>query len=101
MFRCECGFEAKTVQGLAAHRRGRHVSSNAAALLVTLEELKVGGRLERIDAARVQSLRSMAESLDLDASNAALWRQYREALKELTADDSDDSVDEAIKAMFA
>lgn len=101
MHRCECGFEAKSAGGLAAHRRARHQSSNVAALLVTFEELKAMGRLERIDAARVQGLRSMAESLDIDPSNAALWRQYREALRELTADDSGGSLDDDLASLYA
>ena len=53
-----------------------------------------------IDAAAVQALRSMAQALDSDPSQAALWRQYREALRELTADDSSNSVDEALAALY-
>ncbi len=60
-------------------------------LLRTLAELRRMGRLEPVDAAVVQALRSMARALDEDPGNAALWRQYREALRELTADDDDGS----------
>lgn len=67
----------------------------------TIAALREAGRFERVDSARLQMLRSMARALDADAANAALWRQYREALKELTADDSSDSVDEALSHLFA
>lgn len=77
------------------------VSSNVKALEETLSSLRDTRRLERVDEALVQGLRSMAGALDLDPSNAALWRQYRETLKELTADDVDGSVAEGIAALFA
>lgn len=77
------------------------VSSNVKALEETLSSLRDTRRLERVDEALVQGLRSMAGALDLDPSNAALWRQYRETLKELTADDSDGSVAGEIAALFA
>jgi len=67
----------------------------------TLKELRRLGRVEKIDAAQVQALRSMARALDADPWNAALWRQYREALRELTADDSDGSFDEAAAGLLA
>ena len=75
-------------------------SSNAIELERTLAELDQIGRVEKIDAAAVQALRSMAQALDSDPSQAALWRQYREALRELTADDSSNSVDEALAALY-
>ena len=67
----------------------------------TLRELRRLGRLEKIDAAAVQMLRSMAHALDADPGNAALWRQYREALRELAADDGSGSVDAALAGLFA
>lgn len=76
------------------------MATNVEALTVTLCELRRMGRFEQVDAARLQALGSMAGALDLDPSNAALWRQYREALRELTADDSDGTVDEAIRELF-
>lgn len=76
------------------------MTTNADALDQTLEHLRSVGRIEVIDAARVQALESMARALDADPSNAALWRQYREALRELTADGSSDSVDEALEKLF-
>ena len=60
------------------------------------------GRLEPLDAAAVQALRSMAGALDGDPGNAALWRQYREAVRELTCDDgADGSFEEAVAALSA
>jgi len=57
------------------------------------------GRLERVDAARVQMARSMARALDENPQNAALWRQYHVVIMELTADDGD-SVGDAIAELF-
>lgn len=68
--------------------RKKELTPNVKALGITLARLKDAGRIEDVDSARVQALISMAECLDLDSSNAALWRQYREALRELTANDS-------------
>lgn len=47
------------------------------------------GRIEEVDAARVQMLRSMAEALDSKPYNSQMWKEYREALWELTADGDD------------
>jgi hypothetical protein len=76
-------------------------TTNSGQLEQTLRELRRLGRIEKIDAAAVQALRSMARALDADPSAAALWRQYREALRELTVDDSDSSAGDAIEALFA
>ena len=76
-------------------------TTNRGQLEQTLKELRRLGRIEKVDAAGVQALRSMALALDGDPSNAALWRQYREALRELTADDSDGSADAALAALYA
>jgi hypothetical protein len=75
-------------------------TTNHGQLEQTLKELHRLGRIEKIDAAFVQALRSMSFALDGDPSNAALWRQYREALRELTADDDDGSADAALAALF-
>jgi hypothetical protein len=75
-------------------------TTNRGQLEQTLRELRRLGRLEKIDAAAVQALRSMAFALDADPSAAALWRQYREALRELTADDDDGSADAALAELF-
>lgn len=78
------------------HRRRSHVDeekpqgANAKAIDQTLAELRRIGRLEKIDAARVQALKSMAVALDQNPFNSQMWREYREALGELTADDGGD-----------
>ena len=76
-------------------------TTNRGQLEQTLKELRRLGRIEKIDAAAVQALRSMAFALDEDPSRAALWRQYLEALRELTADESDGPVDAALESLFA
>lgn len=48
------------------------------------------GRIETIDAARVQLLRSLADRLDgRSSSNAQMWKEYREALERVTVDGDD------------
>lgn len=104
--RCDaCGFVAKSKGGLASHRRAKHADvqvkrywSNVDALEQTLAELDRMGRFETIDAARVHMLRGMAAALDLFVDNAALWRQYREALDDLLRDD-DSADDDLVKAL--
>jgi hypothetical protein len=77
-------------------------TTNRGQLEQTLKELRRLERIGKVDAAAVQALRSMAFALDADPSNAALWRQYREALRELTADDgADGSFEEAVAALSA
>lgn len=76
-------------------------TTNRGQLEQTLKELRRLGRVEKIDAAAVQALRSMALALDLDPSNAALWGRYLAALRELTADDDGGSADAALAELFA
>ncbi len=76
-------------------------TTNHGQLEQTLRELRRLGRIEKVDAAAVQALRSMSAALDADPANAALWRQYREALRELTADDTDGTADAALAELFA
>jgi hypothetical protein len=76
-------------------------TTNRGQLEQTLKELRRLERIGKMDAAVVQALRSMAYALDADPGNAALWRQYREALRELTADDDNGSVDAAIANLFS
>lgn len=96
-----CGFEAKNGAGLSAHRRakhGRRQGPNRRAAEETLAELRRMGRLEEIDAARVQTIRSIADALDVDDTNAQLWRTYREAIEDLMRadDDADDALTKAL-----
>lgn len=71
--------------------------TNRGALEITLSELDRMGRLERVDAAQVQALRSMAESLDEKPFNSQMWKVYGEAIERLTADDSGDgNIDELL-----
>lgn len=102
----DCGFVGKTPAGLGAHRRRKHPAAvvvggpNVQAIAVTLAELARMGRLEKVDSARVQALRSMAASLDENPFNSQMWREYREAIGELTADDGDDgSVDDLVNEL--
>jgi len=75
-------------------------TTNHGQLEQTLRELRRLGRVEKIDAAAVQALHSMAFALDDNPQNAALWRQYREALRELTADDDDGTSAAALAELF-
>lgn len=76
------------------------MGSNASELGKTLKHLQDMGRLEKVDAAGVQMLRSMARALDDNPQNAALWRQYREALQQLTRGESDGRLDDALAGLF-
>ena len=99
----DCSFEAKSRAALAGHRHRSHSQStgtNVAAVEVTLAELKRLGRLEKIDSARVQALRSMAAALDLNPFNSQMWKEYRESIGDLTADGSNDgAVDDLINEL--
>jgi hypothetical protein len=66
--------------------------TNRDAVEETLSALDQLGRLERVDSALVQALRSMATALDFDPQNAALWGRYLSALDGvLGANDDADS----------
>lgn len=104
MNRCECGFIAKSPTGLAAHRRQKHPQvggDNRRALERTLELLRFEGRLENLDAARVQMLRSVADKLDKGDQPAQLWKVYGEALEDITRkkDEPGDDLKEALAAI--
>ncbi|MFW6033984.1 MAG: terminase small subunit [bacterium] len=91
-----------TPRSRQARRPGETAGTNAAQLETTLAAMAEMGRFERTDSARVQSLRSLARAVDADPGNAALWRQYREALRELSRDgDGSGSLDDEINAMYA
>jgi hypothetical protein len=87
----ECHGSFKTPKQLIDHRRKKHTDTkgeNRAAMEITLAELKRGGRLDPIDEAKVQMVRSLADELDRDPTNAQMWRTYDEVVKDLTADDT-------------
>lgn len=75
--------------------------TNAAALELTLSAMANCGRIEDIDAAAVQALRSMAATLDEDPTKAALWREYLNALAEVRRanDDADSGLADALAAI--
>jgi hypothetical protein len=55
------------------------------------------GRVENVDAARVQALKSMAAALDQNPFNSQMWREYREAIEGLAGNDGgSDSIDELL-----
>ena len=65
----------------------------------TIAELDRLGRFEEVDAARVQSLRSMAAALDANPFNSQMWRELRESLSEVTR--ADDEADDGLAAALA
>lgn len=84
---------------MAARRKA--YASNTTALNATLTELHRLGRIETLDAAQVQLVRSLAAAVDADPASAGLWRQYREALADLLRadEDADQELAEALEAL--
>lgn len=66
------------------------------ALEVTLSELHRLGRIEKIDTAAVQVLRSMANVLDEAPRSPQMWQQFRIALEELVRTDDGPDLDDLI-----
>lgn len=62
-------------------------SPNLKALNRTLRIREDMRQIEEIDAAKIMLLRSLARAVDVYPDNAALWKQYRDALKELSGSD--------------
>lgn len=73
--------------------------TNAEALEKTLTCLAATRKVEDVDAAAAQALRSMAAALDADPTKAALWREYLDALSEVRRadDDADAGLADALK----
>jgi hypothetical protein len=68
-------------------------TTNSVAMAATVAALRGAGRVEDVDAAVVQMALGLAESVDADPGNAALWREYRaveERLRGLGDGGSDD-----------
>ena len=83
-----------------AKRQPKQPASNVEAVEKTLAELDRMGRLEDVDAARVQAVRTMAASLDEKPFNSQMFHEYLAALEALTADgDSDDTVDDLLREL--
>ena len=100
-YRCTCGYVARSTHELSLHRREKHPDDhgpNRQAAEQTLAILRDLGRIEEIDAARVQTVRSIATALDSDDTNAQLWRTYREAIEDMMRAD-DDANDDLAKAI--
>jgi hypothetical protein len=76
-----CGDEFQTGAGLASHHRAKHMrhkGPNRRAIDKLLTGLVV-----QPDVATEQTARSIADSLDLDPTNAQMWRTYREVVADL------------------
>lgn len=87
-----CGGEYETASGLARHRRAKHRAFRGPNRLACEEMLAVldgEGRIEDHDAARLQMLRSLADQLDADPSNAQMWKVYRDTVDDLVGADDD------------
>jgi hypothetical protein len=81
--------------------RRKQPTTNLEAFEATLAELQKLGRIETLDAAQVQLVRSLAVAVDNDPLASGLWRQYREALADLLRadDDADQELAQAIEAL--
>lgn len=66
---------------------------NRSAVEEMLAAMRGAGLLEGIDAARVAMLQALSDAVDMEPTNASLWREYRAAeclIRENTAHDQDD-----------
>ena len=76
-----CGRLFETGAGLSSHHRSahkRHKGANRKAVDAVLSDLTT-----QPDAATVQTARSIADALDVDPTNAQMWRTYREVVADL------------------
>lgn len=69
-------------------------TSNATAVEKTIRALNDAGRLADVDLAIVALARCLAAALDAEPENAALAREYRQALIALTSTGSDNLDDD-------
>jgi hypothetical protein len=79
---------------MAAKKQTKPVHGrNRTAVEEMIEAMRSAGLLENIDAARVTMLQTLADAVDMEPTNASLWREYRAAessIRENTAHDQDD-----------
>lgn len=107
MFECGvCGEVCGNKGALGSHMRHRHPEpvqggTRTEALEATLQCLRAAGRLEPVDAARVDVLRGLAAAVEAKPYEPGLWREYRAALSEVLDADSaaDDDLAEAVAAI--
>lgn len=65
--------------------------TNRAAAEHTVAAMRQAGLLEPVDSTRVRMLLGLAEAVDADPTNAALWRELRAAEKALRESEHGDS----------
>lgn len=65
--------------------------TNRSAAEQTVAAMRQAGLLEPVDSTRVRMLLGLAEAVDADPTNAALWRELRAAEKALRESDHGDS----------
>lgn len=66
----------------------------------TLTALREAGRLEKIDDLRVATIRGLVAALSAEPTNAALWRELRQAEAMLRTVEDDAGADD-LTALFA
>lgn len=97
-FECRkgCGRSLKSSGGRSSHERHckydpsvvEGLTAMEASLEVTIGELERMGRVEDVDTALIFLLRGIVKAIQVDPFNAAMWRQYREALADLIGTES-------------
>jgi hypothetical protein len=75
---------------MAARRKG----PNRAALDATLREIE-----REVPDVLVQMLRSLADAVDAEPAKASLWREYREALREVLDAHGDDDAKQLLQEL--
>jgi hypothetical protein len=93
-----CGQTFTSGAGLSSHTRSkhpRHKGANRRAIDKLLEST-----VREVDPATEQAARSIADALDLDPTNAQMWRTYREVITGLVEEDSaGDEIEAEIEAI--